>query len=738
MLLWPVPLLGLLHAESSAVVAFTAFFVAGLSSIALFSRGERLAPVLLWQVGALAIPLVLLTVTLLWRPNCAYPEGLLFYALFPVPTVLLAVALAFALVRWDILWRRGWLVLIGLGICIAGPIYDVGFHPQFYTYNHIFGGVLGPIYDEELAVRSGLFAFRGLTLLWAGSLMLVGFLRDSLRRTVVAVAATIVVLVIGLAYAFSAEIGLNTTVEVIEEALPGRLSTPHFDIYYDPQVMTAAELKAVADEHEFRYHQLSAALDVEVDGRILSFIYPDPDTKADLTGARYTNVAPVWLRMPQTHVLASEFRRVFPHELAHVFSREFGLPIVNASLAIGLVEGLAVALEPPDGLPTPHEQVSAALLSSTIAADGAAVEGSRDLATVVAAHLSPAGFWTGRGAVSYTTMGSFVRYLLERYGPEQMKSVYATGNFEDVYGKPVERLAEEWAEAVLALPSIEASSGSLVAARFAVPSLFEKRCPHHLPAHRAYYRRAATSLVRGDSLEAMKAVEASLDAQSRYFPSLDLWARLALARGEAESVRARIEPFSRDSMTAALLVRLGDAQALTGDSSAARASYDEALIRLPTFTHEQESMVRLRMAAAGRPDLIRVLVGGPLTATGENDPIAATAQAIALARDENYEQASTLLRTTPGISHGAGLPGAVEIGALERRRMVWLAHFHHLSGAHSVAATYAQRAAEAYRTIGAFNEAAQLDDFRQMMLWLASLSTASSGTARLPVQSVSR
>src|SRR5690606_24124557 len=95
--LWPWPLLGLLHVEASAVVAGVGFFASGLAALALFRRGEAFGPVLGRAVALLTVPLALLTLSLLWRPNCGYLQGLGLFVLFTVPSVALAVALAWAL-----------------------------------------------------------------------------------------------------------------------------------------------------------------------------------------------------------------------------------------------------------------------------------------------------------------------------------------------------------------------------------------------------------------------------------------------------------------------------------------------------------------------------------------------------------------------------------------------------------------------------------------------------------------
>ncbi|MFQ5571839.1 MAG: hypothetical protein ACE5G0_19345, partial [Rhodothermales bacterium] len=166
-LLWTVPVFNLLHAESSAVVAGVAFFTAGLSSLRLFGRKYSFREVLLGQESALLLPWFLLTITLLWVPNCGYGQGILFYLLFPCVSVVLAVSLAFAVSGFRLRHKKTVFFLIGVGVAVFTTLYDLGLHPQFFVYNHVYGGVLGPIYDEELVIRPGLLAFRGLTLLWA-------------------------------------------------------------------------------------------------------------------------------------------------------------------------------------------------------------------------------------------------------------------------------------------------------------------------------------------------------------------------------------------------------------------------------------------------------------------------------------------------------------------------------------------------------------------------------------------
>ncbi len=734
--LWPWPLVGLLHVESAAVVAFAAFFVAGLSALRLFEAGGRgFGRVLAMQEAALVVPAALLTVTLLWRPNCGFFQGLLLYALFPVVTVVLAVAVAYALsgVRWR--GRRAIFVGGGLLAALGGVVYDLGFHPQFYTYSHVFGGVLGPIYDEELALRAGLFSFRALTLLWAFFFFLMGrwargagAARKEGEARLAPTGALIVgaVVLIGAAYFFSARLGFNTPAWHLQEELGGHLRTEHFDIYFDPEAVTPDERKHLAEDHEYRYAWLEERLGAAPRGRIQSYLYPSEEAKARLTGARTTSVAPVWLPRPQVHLLRKAYDQSFGHELVHVFSRAFGLPVVKASVAVGLVEGLAVALEPPDGRPGPHEQVLTAALSKTAFSEAAFSPqepgAGLGLAADVAARLSPAGFWTGRGAVSYTTAGSFVRFLIERYGAGRFRRAYAWADFEAVYGKPVEVLAEEWERYLLGLPVVATGTEALVTRRFAVPSLFEKRCPHHVPAYARAFRAGERALAEKDTAAAALHFERALAERPGFTAARVQAARLTLAGGEAEAAIAALDTVAMERRTPGLLVTLGDAYALAGRAALAQEQYAAALERLPMFSEGLRAQVVLRALLADRPDAIGVMA----SALGEGEkadrlirlepsgPAIQMQQAVLLMAAGRYEPAGWALRNM-------GLPTGMtpyQRAVLTRQRLAWIAQSVYRAGRPDVASGYASEAARAFRGAGALNEAAYFDDFIEKMSWV--------------------
>lgn len=609
LLLAPIPLLNVLQAESAAVVALAAYFISGGAAIRAFGATS----VSVWRVmgrqeAALLVPLAVLLLAQVWAPNCSLGQGLLFYALFPGVTVVFAVAGAYLLDGLPVS-RPGWLLSsLGVLLVVAGPLYDLGLHPQFYTYNHVFGGVLGPIYDEQLAVRPGLFAFRGLTLLWALLAILLGHrVRGHGARWAVLACA----LALGTGYAFSAALGINTTAASLQERLGGHTRTPHFDLYYDSTQVDAAAAADLAAAHEAEYDWVRRQLGLEADAerpRIRSYIYPNPDMKGRLTGARTTSVTPVWLDTPQVHLLRDRVSQSLGHELAHVVSRPYGLPGLQASWAPGLIEGWAVALEPPSPGPPPDDLVRTAAQSDTTTTLTAE-------AGAVAQRLSPWGFWTGRGAVSYATMGSFVRYLLDQYGAARLRRVYAWGNFEAVYGRSLGTLANEWAAHLRRAPAVSRTAHDVITRRFTRPSLFETDCPHYVPPARRHYQTAQRAARRRDTTEMVHHLAKALDAQPRYAAAHAALARHRLAQGRGRAVWRQLDTLSTAAQTVPLRVARADAAVLRQSPDTARALYARARAQTPGYAHDLRARLTLRDAIADRPSVVRVLTSADPAAT---------------------------------------------------------------------------------------------------------------------------
>ncbi len=707
--LWPVPLLNVLQVESAAVVAFVSFFVAGWAAVRRFAAREAsLWTVLGRQEAALAIPLGMLLIASLWAPNCTFGQGVLFYGLFPGVTVAFAVATAYAITGLGRARPVGVLVGLGVAVSLLGHLSDLGFHPPFYPYTHVFGVVLGPIYDEQLALRPGLFVFRGLTLLWAAAAVCTG---RWLRGRTGGWGALVCVGAIAAVYGGAAPLGLNTTPEHLRQRLGGHIQTEHVDLYYDPSHEERRAMEALAADHEAYYAHLQEQLGLsagEGPARIQSYLYPNPDVKAALTGARTTSVAPVWLDTPQVHLLTSRADASLGHELAHVFSRPYGLPGLRASWSPGLVEGWAVALEPPDPSPSAHDRVRVAATTDTTAALSVTAE-------ALAGRLTPWGFWTGRGAVSYATMGSFVRYLLDRYGPDRLRRVYARGNFEAVYGQSLGQLVAGWQRTLMSAPMVSRAAHEAVTRQFARPSLFEKDCPHYVPPHRQQVQAARRAARRGEPRQVERHLRRALSAAPAYATAHALLAQRRLAEGRADAVLQQLDSLATARYTPRLHRLRADAHAMTGDSARAHRRYRRASAALPLYAHDARARLLLRAGVAGRPDIVRTLTSGrPPAAQADTlaragrapTPLVRAWQALRLQDAHRYARADSVWRTVPVLAQADWTRSERRDVATQRR--AW----------HGEAA---YRAGHVSRADSTFRAAARMADRRGATAWATAL-----------------
>ena len=607
--LWPFPVFGLLHAEAGAVVAGAGCLIAGVGGVGALRGGVPLRVMAGASLGVLAVPVTMLTVSLLWRPNCAWLDGLGLFLLLVPPSVLFGLGLAVGAVGFGVRVPRTMVVVAALGVAVGGVLFDLLLHPQLFTYSHVFGGVLGPIYDSELAVRPGLWAAKAQTLLWAAALVVWGSWashRGGQSRR----AGVLLLVALGASYALAGPLGIVQTERGIRRVLSDRVDLGPVVLHLAPDTPRAVRQR-VADEALFRFETLSRALDTRPEVPVDIYLYPDPDTKAALIGSRETSVVPVWLPTPQVHMLTEAVPRSLGHELVHALAREFGAPVTRASPAIGLVEGLAVALEAPDGTPGPAALVRAGSVVPEL--------GVGDPASVVTQTMSPSGFWTARAGIAYTANGAFTGWLLRRYGAERLRRVYRSGRFETVYGQTLAALARDWADSLGRRP-IDPEAVAVARWTFSQPSLFEVRCPHHVPDAVRLARDGAELWDEGRAGDARTFFDRAVAADP---------VRLDALRGQSATwlaTRHRLAPDAlrrasslADSLpTAAALAHLAEVGRLAGAD--ADVLFQAAADSLAPVDALGRALLR-RRALLGRPALARWLAAplDSVTALMERD-----------------------------------------------------------------------------------------------------------------------
>ena len=359
-----------------------------------------------------------------------------------------------------------WISLGLIGIELGWVLYRLALEPPIQFFEWFGGWFAGSIYDEAIAIPDALILSR-IILILLGLALLIWSLHK--KNTFRYVAVIPFVTAISLLFA-SAE--LHHDQHSVQKELGSSLESPHFIVYYSGSKSNSKEMNLFVKDAEFRYWQLQKFFEedpVTWRGRKIEiFLYPDSHTQYRLMGSRNTMVARPWTH--QMHIRWNgEGDSILTHELAHLFTAPFADHFMNVPiryglmLDLGLLEGIAAAAQWEIGDVDDH-LVSATLMQEKKAPD-------------LQNLFGPTGFWVQPSGKAYTLVGSFVRWLIDTYGITKMKEVYATGQYEQVYGIPVTDLLDQWKSFLNQEQQPTELQKQYILATYERPSIFQKTCP---------------------------------------------------------------------------------------------------------------------------------------------------------------------------------------------------------------------------------------------------------------------
>gem|GEM_PF-205513 len=597
---------------TAAVVPIAAGLVAaGVRRLpgAIDRPGTLLAALLATAGILVGLPLLMLSLFLVAAPVCDPVQGLIFFALLPLCSALLAAVVGWFLALLATTSRRAtgaWLAVIAASLGLV--VYRFFATPAVSFFGPFFGQYPGVLYDTWIPVSGRLLTYRATNLAEAALLLALvrwGWdpvaRRVSLRRLVRARAAALTVPpllgVCGLAWALGPELGHRTDTAHLAARLGAHAAGRSCDVY-GPADTPAEELRLVAEDCDFRVRQIRRFAGLPDGGeRVTVLLFRSEEEKAAGMGAGRTSVAKPWRREVYVHEPGFP-HRVLKHELAHVILGElcdgpFRVPARWGGLLPlpGLVEGGAVAAEWPVDELTPH---------------GWAAAMDRLGLLPPATTLLGIGFLGENAGTAYLAMGSFVRWLRDTHGPAAFRRAYRNGDFAAACGRSLEALWSEWRAWLARIPLDEARM-EVARARFDAPGFFAMRCPHAVAEAAA---RRDARLARGDAVGALEAQEDACRL-SGGDPDQRL-ARLALAVqiGQAAEADALARSLLADWTLGRRrhdLVRVlqADAAWQAGRVAAARSAYEEVLPRVPRAPERRLLQVKLHLLA--RPALSALL-----------------------------------------------------------------------------------------------------------------------------------
>ncbi len=225
-----------------------------------------------------------------------------------------------------------------------------------------------------------------------------------------------------LFYSLSPALGYSTTFQSLEQALGGKINTEHFNIYY-PEKMDKEKVEAMILYHEYDYDRLKKFFGFDFKGKINSFVFWDDNQKKELFGTGNADVAKPWLK--SIFISKGDLTVSLRHEIAHCYAGGFGTgPLkVAADLNPFLIEGIAVAASPV------FDENDVDYMAALAYSNGYRIN--------IGSMLSSYSFYTSVASTAYIYAGSFVKYLVDKYGIDKFKSLYGGGDFFKIYGMRV-------------------------------------------------------------------------------------------------------------------------------------------------------------------------------------------------------------------------------------------------------------------------------------------------------------
>jgi len=249
---------------------------------------------------------------------------------------------------------------------------------------------------------------------------------------------TIALVVVGASLYSPDRWGIGNGRTRISSRLNKTYETEHVILHYAADTPVAGHIARIAEDHEWYFHQLSGILNHTPTWKVQSFIYADPEQIEQATGAEGYIFTQPWhheIHIPYDDRADGVDRDTLKHEMVHLLMGDFGDRVLRVNLNRGILEGTAVAIE-EDLFRGPEFQDTAA---------AARESGHLTPATVL---FSQSGFGFGDASISksYTLSGSFIGFLIDRYGIGRLETLYNSSDFTGTYGKSLQVLNAEWVD----------------------------------------------------------------------------------------------------------------------------------------------------------------------------------------------------------------------------------------------------------------------------------------------------
>lgn len=362
-----------------------------------------------------------------------------------------------------------------------------------------------------------------------------------------------------LFFIFSPVLRFTTTFTTLENALPQKITTKHFEIFIDANERDSVKTKQTGAIHEAYYGEL-AEIFGSAPQKIRSYIFPGSELKYALIGAGVADVS----KPHQESIFMNEgdIWGTTKHEMAHAFTSGFGFSPFKLAYMFNplLIEGAASATSEVFGDYDSHFLASLILQKR----HGISLEN----------QFTGLNFFSA-SSISYVLSASFCRYIKAAKGIAVFRKIYRSG-FEttgELSFAIIERDYHKWMQAKYPASSTAGSDTNIYHYYFGRAPLYERRFPHTVARLMDECSKMYASGKFADAEKMMSRIEKYTNEPD----AVTLKILILSANGKtSEAIHiAEKELLSANSprMMIYLYKRLGDLYALQGNITVARKYY---------------------------------------------------------------------------------------------------------------------------------------------------------------------
>lgn len=573
-----IALLNTFGYEFAAVNGLLFVIIAGLFTLNKIQKAEfDLIKILKYLLVFYFLPLIITLINSLLTMFCSFWDGMLFYLLISLPSLLLGFSLALLIDFYFKKLKRSVFIFIILLLALI-PVIEIYFYPQIYFYSPLIGFFPGNIYDEGLSPDLKLFWHQIVVLFFCIAVILLIYRRPKIllgKRN--SILSGVIFLFILFQF-LSPFLGFSTSFYKLDNTLDKTIETDNFILHYDK--LTEQEAEYISVSQEYYHYILTDYLKVNPARKINVYVFNNSEQKKHLFGAGNADVTKPW--QYAVYLSAESWDNTLKHELVHIFSAEFGTGIFKLAAGFNpaLIEGVAKAVE---GVSYDYELI-----------DFTALAYNHNYRLNIIPLFSGFNFFRSNAALGYTYSGAFIKYLIDKYDINKVKEFYATNDFESVFNKKLEDEKKLFEQYLSVLPGI--AGKEMADYYFGRLSIIQKVCPRYISDR---LTEAYNYLAKGDLNKAEK-LFTEVNSKSINYSALIGLSEVYHKKKETYKAMkllsdGNLKKFSDSPYEYLLMLRLGDLNALNDLYPISGIIYQKIIESNPSFNLVSLSKQRLKL-----------------------------------------------------------------------------------------------------------------------------------------------